>query len=68
MADTRQKQRLEARLAELRQSQQEHADKADEQGVQGCQPRLTLLYGTVVETDLDTLLVGLVGVSLSGLS
>ena len=36
MADTRQKQRLEARLADLRQSRQDHADKADAQGVQVC--------------------------------
>ncbi len=36
MADTRQKQRLEARLAELRDSRQQHADRADEQGVQVC--------------------------------
>jgi len=36
MADTREKQRLEARLADLRQSRQDHADKADEQGVQVC--------------------------------
>ncbi|KKL95645.1 hypothetical protein LCGC14_1852520 [marine sediment metagenome] len=36
MADTREKQRLEARLADLRQSRQDHASKADEQGVQVC--------------------------------
>jgi hypothetical protein len=36
MADTREKQKLEARLADLRKSQQEHADKADAQGVQVC--------------------------------
>ncbi len=36
MADSREKQRLEARLADLRQSRQDHADKADEQGVQVC--------------------------------
>ena len=36
MADTRQKQRLEARLAELRESRQGHVDKVDEQGVQVC--------------------------------
>jgi hypothetical protein len=36
MADTREKQRLEARLADLQKSRQDHADKADEQGVQVC--------------------------------
>lgn len=36
MADTREKQKLQARLADLQQSRQDHADKADAEGVQVC--------------------------------
>ncbi len=36
MADTREKQRLEARLGDLRKSRQDHIDQADAQGVQVC--------------------------------